>query len=70
MFVDPQSGNLRLKEGAQEARDRVDYSSYAPEDIDGTSRSGNNNVDVGAHEFVGTAPPMPPSDVRAIESNG
>jgi len=64
LFVNSLAGDLRLLEGASVAIDKVDITSFATVDVDGTSRSEVGGVDAGAHEFRLLAPPMPPENVR------
>jgi len=68
LFVDAPSGNLRLKDAASIATNKCAPSTYAPVDIDGRSRPGAGQVDIGAHEYGAMSPPNPPVNVQGSQT--
>lgn len=64
MFQDPIKGNLRLLSSASAVINKVNSTTFAKTDIDGSARGEAGSVDIGAHEFGVMSPPNPPSNVK------
>jgi hypothetical protein len=66
VFVNPSAGDLHLSPAATSLFDRVAVLANAATDWDGHSRPRGAAADAGADEYVPSAPPSAPNNLRIV----